>query len=222
MTIETYNVDITGDNQAEKIEIRGISKGKGYNKMFLDINSSNDKKYKFTLTGNQKPTILFRDLNHDHVKDLFIATHTKKDTSLSDFHLYSLKDHQFTNIELPETLSLTAQFEKDYQASIQIDQSGKVHKVDLSERKTNFDNIGLYQNGNLNEPTELIVGTFEKLKPVLLRDMSIGLKGRQTISEGYERSNIAYVDSTWKWAEGSWQLQNSVVKKINQKKKEKK
>ena len=89
--------------------------------------------------------------------------------------------------------------------------------MDLRDRKNGFDQKGLYQNGSLNEPTELMVHPFELLKPVRLENLTVGLKGRQSIGEEYDGELIAHVESIWKWTNGNWELQSTVLKKIKKK-----
>lgn len=212
--IATYKKDITGDNQPEKIQvIRTLDK-----KIEINIITPDEKKYKISLAGEQKPTISFKDLNQDHVKDIFIANPGKDGVTPSEeYLLYSFNDEQLSKIELPEALTLTTQYENDYKASILINQSGIVYTIDLHDRKTSLEQMGLYQNGFLNEPTELMVNSIENLKPVRLKDLTVGLKGRQPVGDAYNEDIIAYVESTWKWTNGTWEMQKTVVKKTNKK-----
>ena len=214
----TYTKDITGDDKPDKISISGIHKGKKYKNLEINIVTSKDKKYGIPLSGNQKPTVSFKDLNYDGTKDLFVSSTDFKGKNAIENHLYSFKNDQFTNIGLPESLSLTAQLENNYLASIVIDQTGNEYRIDVKNKKQSLDRTGLYQNGRLNEPTELIVHSFSQINPVRLRDMKFGLKGSQTIGDSYTGATIANVFSIWKWSNGRWELQKTVVKKSRNKK----
>jgi hypothetical protein len=215
-TLASYKKDITGDHQQDRIEVKGITVGEKFKNVEIDIITSKDKKYNIPLTGNQKPKVFFKDLNQDGLKDLLVSS-TPYEENETNFHLYSFKDDQFTNIGLPDPLSLTAQLENNYQASIVIDKTGNEYAIDLKNKRKSFERSGLYQNGRLNEPTELIVKSFEQITPVRLRDMKVGLKTSQLIGEGYTGDSIAKVVSTWKWSNGRWELLKTGIKKIDKK-----
>jgi hypothetical protein len=211
--LASYKKDITGDHQQDIIKINGIATGQKLKNLEINITTSSNKKYNIPLTGNQKPTVYFKDLNQDGLKDLFVSSTPPKENA-TDSRLFSFKDDQFTNIGFPEPLSLTAQFENNYQASIMIDKTGKKYSIDLKNKRKNFERSGLYQNGRLNEPTELMVHSIEHINPVRLRDMKFGIKASQSISDSYTETAIANVVSTWKWSNGRWELLKTVVKKV--------
>jgi hypothetical protein len=98
-------------------------------------------------------------------------------------------------------------------ASIVIDKTGEEYKIGLKKHKKSFEQTGLYQKGQLNEPTELKVDSFEQFTPVRMRDMKMGLKASQPIGDSYSGSIIANVISTWKWSNGRWELYKTNVKK---------
>lgn len=212
--LTSYKKDLTGDDQFEHIQIKKNSGNKNSNKIEITISTSNKKTFNIPYTGDKVPKVSFVDYNQDHITDIFIMSPKTKGGTPSEFQLFSLINEQLTKIKLPDALTLEAQFENDYQASIRINESGAAYTLDLHDQKKDFDQKGLYQNGSLNEPTELMVHSFDKLNPVRLKDMSVGLKGRQPIGEEYDGILIAYVDSTWKWVNSSWELQSTELKKI--------
>lgn len=212
--LTSYKKDLTGDDQLEHIQIKKNSEGKKNNKIEITISTSTKKTFQIPFTGEKEPKVAFVDYNQDHVTDIFIMSPNTKGGTPSEFQLFSLINEQLTKIELPEALTLEAQLENDYQASIRINESGAAYTLDLHDQKKGFDQKGLYQNGSLNEPAELMVHSFDNLKPVRLKDMSVGLKGRQPIGEEYDGILIAYVDSTWKWINGRWELESTELKKV--------
>ncbi|MGJ7921174.1 hypothetical protein [Neobacillus sp. LXY-4] len=209
--LATYHKDVIGDSQNEKIQVVKFSKE---NK--IEIQIMNGKKIIdiIGVKGNQIPSIVLQDFTQDGRKDIFISKPQSKDHSQTNHQLYSFQNEKLSKISLPEELVMVAQLENNYKAMVQINQSGKAYTLDLRNKKKYFDKKGIYQKGYLNEPTELMVQPFETFKLVRLRDLTFGLKGRQVIDEGFDGEKIAFVDSTWKWINGNWELQNSVVKRI--------
>ena len=115
----------------------------------------------------------------------------------------------------PEPLAVSSQFEDGYKASITIEETGQSYSFDLSDRKEEYDRLGLYQDGKLNEPTELMVLPFGTLKPVKVKNGLYGLKGSQRINGVYNADGIANIESTWLFEKGKWQVQNAEVKSLH-------
>jgi hypothetical protein len=218
VTISEDKVDITGDGKKDMIYVKGVPYEEGaqfLKKIFLKIRASNGEIYKIDLDSGFDPTIIYKDLNHDSVKDLFISVPTGGSGGLSNFYLYSLKDFQVTNLTVPQPLAVSSQFEDGYKASINIQDTDKSYIFDLSDRKEEYDRMGFYQNGKLNEPTELMVLPFGALKPINVKNDLYGLKGSQRINGAYNADAIANIESTWFYKKGKWQLLNAEVKPLN-------
>jgi hypothetical protein len=66
-----------------------------------------------------------------------------------------------------------------------------------------------------------MVDPFSTLKPVIVKteDESYGLKGVQQISGAYHADGIAFVESTWYYENGKWNLMNTKVIEREQKQK---
>lgn len=218
VTISEDKVDITGDGKKDLIYVKGVPYGEGaqfLKKIFLKIRASNGEIYKIDLEGGYDPTTIYKDLNHDSVKDIFISVPTGGSGGLSNFYLYSLKNFKVVNLSVPEPLSVSSQFQDGYKASITIEETGQSYSFDLSDRKEEYDRLGLYQDGKLNEPTELMVLPFGTLKPMKVKNDLYGLKGSQRINGAYNADGIANIESTWLYENGKWQLQNAKVKSLN-------
>ena len=204
--LATYKTELTGDHHLEKIQL--IKKENDRLEMVI----VSKKSYQIPLPSGKEPKIIFKDMNQDSIKDIFIYISSKDYDKAATYFIYTLKDENLSRMIVPEGLPVTAQFRNGYKASVQINQTGQTFVMDLNKQKKQYDQQGIYQNGMLNEPTELMVSGVKTLKPVRLRDLSIGLKGRQLISDGYNDEMIGYVDSTWKWSNHHWELQNTIVK----------
>ena len=207
-------VDVSGDGKEDTVEIKGIpyEEGTSYLKeIFLEINASDGKTYKTELNSGFEPKIDFNDLNHDGIADMFISIPTGGSGGISHYFLYTLKDFQLTDITVPDPLVISSEFQNGYKASITIDNTGKSYTFDLKSRKKDYDRLGIYQNGKLNEPLELMVDPYSTLKPVIVKNESYGLKGVQQISGAYHADGIAFVESTWYYENEKWNLVDTKV-----------
>jgi hypothetical protein len=126
-----------------------------------------------------------------------------------------LKDYIKKELVVPEPLEIASTFENGYKAKITIGQTGKTYLFDLKDRKKYYKKLGLYYKGRLNEPTELTVNSFQSLKPVKLRTGEMVLKGVQRITGIANADTIAFVESTWKYGNSKWNLNNASVRTSN-------
>lgn len=218
ITVSEEKVDVTGDVKKDIIYVKGIPFEEGaqfLKTIYLKIKASNGETYKIELEGGYDPATTYRDLNHDGIKDIFVSVPTGGSGGLSNFYLYTLKDFTVADLTVPEPLAISSQFEDGYKASITIDETQQSYSFDLSDRKEDYDRIGLYQDGKLNEPTELMVLPYGTLKPVKVKGKQYGLTGSQRISGAYNADGIAIVESTWFYENDKWNLINTRVKSLN-------
>ena len=152
-------------------------------------------------------------MNHDGIDDLLISIPTGGSGGISNYFLYTFKDFKLTKIAVPEPLFITSQFLNDYKATMTIDQTGETFTFDLQSRKKDYNRLGLYTKGILNEPRELMVDPYSTLKPILLKEKgdTYGLKGIQQVSGAYHADGIAFVESTWYYEKGKWNLLKAKV-----------
>jgi hypothetical protein len=217
-TISEEKVDVTGDGKIDLIYVKGVPFEEGaqfLKSIFLKIKASNGETYKIQLEGGYDPATTYRDLNHDGVKDIFISVPTGGSGGLSNFYLYTLKDFIVKDLTVPDPLAISSQFEDGYKASMTIEETGQSYSFDLSDRKEDYERLGLYKDGKLNEPTELMVLPYGTLKPVIVKDNLYGLTGSQRINGAYNADGIALVESTWFYENDKWNLINTRVKSLN-------
>ncbi|MFB6467775.1 hypothetical protein ACE38V_13375 [Cytobacillus sp. Hz8] len=213
--------DVTGDGMKETIFVMGIPFDEGSNflkKIWIKIVAPNKESYTIPVEGGYEPKVTYRDLNHDGVKDLFISVATGGSGGLSNYYLYTLKDYQLTNLTTPSPLTLTGQFLDNYKATLRIENIGKSYTFDLKNRAKEYERLGLYQNGKLNEPTELMILSYGLLQPVRVKGNQYGLKGVQRFSGAYNADTLGYVDSTWFYEDGKWKLIKTTVKQTDKRK----
>jgi len=224
-TILKEEADVSGDGKPDIIQITGnhYEEGSSYLKdIYLEISGSDGHKYQAELDSGYEPTLKLVDLNHDGIDDMFISIPTGGSGGISNYFLYTFKDFSLTDIGVPEPLMITSQFLDGYKASMTIDNTGQTYTFDLKSRKKDYKRLGLYTNGKLNEPRELMVDPYSTLKPIQVKGESYGLKGIQQVSGAYHADGIAFVESTWYYENGKWNLVDTKVmdrEKIQKKKK---
>src|SRR3954454_8255665 len=206
-TIIKQEVDVSGDGKPDTIEIKGIryEEGSAYLKeIYLEITATSGQTYKAQLDSGFDPKLEFVDLNHDGLADMFISIPTGGSGGISNYFLYTLKDFHLKDIGIPGPLQITSQFLDNYKAAMTIDNTGETYTFDLQSRKKDYNQLGLYTNGVLNEPRELMVDPYSSLKPFQLKDKEgqYGLKGIQQISGAYHADGVAFVESSWFYENG--------------------
>lgn len=223
-TIYKKEIDITGDGKNDFIELVGIPFDEGtlfLKEIYLKAKTSEGKMLKIDLEGGYEPTLKLKDLNHDGVKDLFVGIATGGSGGLSNYYLYSVKGSKVADLTVPDPLTITSTFENNYKAAIKIDAIGESFRFNLASRKKEYDTLGLYHNGKLNEPAELMVFPFSTLKPVKLPGNKFGVKGVQRFSGVSNADTIGFVESSWYFDKGKWKLLSTTVQKSLDKKKKK-
>ncbi|MED3551898.1 hypothetical protein [Cytobacillus praedii] len=220
-TLSKNSMDVTGDGKDDLIEIRGIPYEEGQQflkEIQLRISASNGQEYKTDLDGGYNPQVQFVDLNHDNVKDMYVSIDTGGSGGISNHYLYTLKDFKITDLTVPDPLVINGQFHNGYKASITIQETGKSVTFDLRNRGMDYEKSGLFINGKLSEPTELMVDGYSSLKPVIFNAENYGLTGVQAISGAYHADWIANVVSTWMYENGKWILKDTKIMEGKRKK----
>nr|WP_295973614.1 hypothetical protein [uncultured Bacillus sp.] len=218
--------DISGDGKDETILLKGVryEEGASYlREIKLFIKASNGKSYSHELEGGYEPSVTFVDLDHDGIEDLLISIPAGGSGGITNYNWLTFKDFQLKEMILPDPLTITSQFLENYQAKIVIENTGQSVTFNLQERKKEYDRLGIYQNGKLNEPRELMIDPYSTFKPVIVKDHLYGLKAIQQISGAYHADGIAFIESTWFYENGKWNLVDAKVIErkpaVNQKKK---
>lgn len=214
ITITNKQMDVTGDDKKETILLKGEPydpENGSMKNLSLEVLTSNDKTIRIDLEGGIDPNVSFSDLNNDGVKDVFVTIPTEGGEDTSNHYLYSFKNFIETNLAVPNPLLINGQFVNGYKAKINIDATNESFIFDLIERKESYVQLGLYQNGKLNEPSELTVNQYGSLSPFLTKGEKLGLKGVQRIS-GAAGDTIATVESMWFYEDGKWKLTGTKTK----------
>ncbi|MGX2959452.1 hypothetical protein JNUCC23_09310 [Peribacillus sp. JNUCC 23] len=214
----TEKRDVTGDNIADRLVIKGLKyeEDTEFLKEITLYVDTGEKKYEQPLSSGYKPTIQFVDVNKDGTLDVFITTETGESGGILNSYLFSFKDQMMKDLTVPKTVPITAQFLDNYQAKLTIN-GKKPLVIDLSDRKEEYEQSGIYTNGILNEATELLVDGFSTLKPAFLVGKCTGLVGIQLVSGVYHTDGIALVESKWIYEKEKWKLVKAKIKPLQPK-----
>ncbi|MCM3705113.1 MULTISPECIES: hypothetical protein [Cytobacillus] len=216
-TLSKDKVDVTGDQKADTVYLKGVYYEEGaafLKEISLRVKASDGKTYKAELEGGYEPHIQFEDLNHDSINDMYISIPTGGSGGLSNFYLYTLKDFKLIDLSVPDPLVINSQFENGYKATISIQNTKQSYTFDLRDRSEEYERLGLYVNGKLSEPTELMVNPYSTLKIIPIEGKK-GLLGVQRISGAFNADTIAFVESFWLYEDGKWILKDTKVMKMN-------
>lgn len=212
--IAESEVDVSGDGVTDNIVVKGnlLEENEAlYKNITIHISDPNGQKQKIDLEDGFKPSLKFKDLNRDGVRDILVTVSTHGSGGVSDYYLYSTKDFQVNDLTVPDPLVVQSQFLNGYKAKITIENNQKTHKFNLKNRSEDYEDTGLYFQGKMNEPTELMVHAYSKLEPVKVKGKKLGLKGTQQISGAYNADVIGRIESTWLYQNGKWELLRTKV-----------
>lgn len=223
--IAKYTVDVTGDGKNEQILLKGIAypdHPSHFEKVIVEVVGDNEKREHIELDGGFHPELLLIDLNHDGIRDLFVSMETGGSGAIKNHYLYTLKDGKLGEHITPDPLVIHSEFLNQYKARITIENHHKTHKFNLKGKADEYEQMGLYMDGKLNEPMELIIGDYDHLEPIRVKGKKVGLKGNQVISGAAHADVIGRVESTWLYKDGTWELLGTKVFELYKEKKGKK
>ena len=210
MTVKVYKEDVTGDGKKDTITLKAIPYSPDalfLKQIWADITTSKGSDIRIDYEGGYEPKIQFVDLNHDGIKDMLYSSATGGSGGLYTMALHTLAGNKLVDIGLPEPLTITAQFEDNYMATITFVDTNQSYTIDLSDRKEDYERLGIYTDGKLNEPMELMVGPYAFFEPAKIFGKSgKGLKGYQQISGAYHADGIGTATSYWYYDDGKWNL----------------
>jgi hypothetical protein len=218
-TLYKHKIDVTGDGTPETVLLKGVpyEKDDEYMKnISIEVITSTKKIFKSKFESGIRPYIIFVDLNHDGVKDVFLTIPTGGSGGISNHYLYTYKNLVEKDLTVPKPLLIKGQFINGYKAKATVAATGDNYVFDLINRKKEYEQMGLYRKGRLNEPTELMANGYESLTPIMNKEGQLGLKGFQMISGAAHADSIASVVSIWYFTDGKWKLTAIKVHPIRQ------
>lgn len=211
-------IDLTNDSVEEIVLLKGTTLKDGlniYKELTLEVTDSSGKKDSMKLDGGVEPKLQFVDIDNNKAKDIYLTFSISEKRIEKKFLLYTYQNNKLTEIEIPQLPAISSQFKEDYKAELIIE-GVKTYNFDLYSRKKNYDQLGLYYNGRLNEATELIISPFTSLT-VSSYQKKTALLGKQKISGIASVDTIAYLETIWTRKDHKWQLEKMKVKEISDK-----
>lgn len=207
--IHTYEADVTGDGQHEKIELKGILLSPDttfYRKVWASI-TSNNQKWKINYNGGYDPSLQLIDLNHDTIKDIFYQSATGGSGGLYNYQLDTITNDEISNIPLPEQTYLSGEFEDNFNVTIQLTPSEKPIQIDVKNRADDYIRLGIYnKEGKLLETNKsVMIDPIAFFEPLLISESKgYGLKSYQQISGAYHADRLGTVETIWYFENGKW------------------
>lgn len=210
---EEQQQDVTGDKIKEILLIRGkINKKDALKDVYLQLtNGATGKSLKIPLDDGMQPKMFFTDFNHDGVKDVMITLRSTIENSKVNSYIYSFKNQQKVNLQVPLPVDVISNFRDQYQAELKV--QNKTYRMDVASRKEVYEKLGLYHNGKLNEPMELIVSPYVSLKSTYTIK-GFGLMGVQRVSGAFKEDVLGEITSIWINHSGKWKLQKTSFKNV--------
>jgi hypothetical protein len=214
VTLITKSVDITGDGKVDDIKLEALPydhKEKAYKEFILGFTLSNGQTYEEKLDYGFVPKMSVIDLSHDGIKDVFVSIPTNDDEQTGNHYLFTAKDFNLTEEQIPELPEIYGQFTNGYKARISIPATKKAYTFDLMIRKDKYESLGMYQNGKLNEPMELKISPESHFEPAKIEG-EYDLKSIQRINGTSDSDSIGIVESYWKYKNHNWTLVKTKIK----------
>ncbi|MBP1963973.1 hypothetical protein [Paenibacillus aceris] len=215
--IQTREIDVTGDGVRDNVALIGSKMDMNspyYDKLFIVVTSPGQTQVVIPLQGGYNPNMQFCDFIGEKLPQIYVSAENGGSGGLSTFYMYSLKNNVPTAIPLPAPLRVYATFKDNYVVQMKIEETGKSFKIDIKDRKDDYEQFGVYQNGKVVKPIIVNVDTYSLLIPVDKKgDGNCELKGVQRITGIANADTLGYVTSVWKWKKGRWILKESAVVK---------
>ncbi|CAH0162059.1 hypothetical protein SRABI96_00977 [Peribacillus sp. Bi96] len=212
--------DVTGDQKIDIIQVQGLPYeigSKFLKKIELSV-ESNRRTISVPLDAGYNPDLKVADLNKDGIQDVLVTVLMAGKDRLITSYAYTFKDGKVQELEVPPPVPVMAQFLDGYKAEIIIEGQNPV-VIDVRSRKQTYDELGIYHDGKLNEPTELLVDPYSTLDIKSILGKGKGLMGIQHVKGSDERDPILEIKSVWTYDKG-WQLVKANVMPVKAKKNE--
>ncbi|MDF2646682.1 MAG: hypothetical protein K0Q73_2487 [Paenibacillus sp.] len=215
--IQTREIDVTGDGKPDTVSLIGMKSDNSspyYDKLFITVVGPVQTQVVIPLEGGYNPQMDFCDFIQDKLPQIYVSAETGGSGGLSYYYIYSLKNNVPTAIPLPSPLRVKATFKKNYVVQLKLEETGKSFKIDIKDRKDDYDKFGVYKNGMVVKPIIVNVNDYGALKPMDVdRDGYCELRGIQRITGIANADTLGYALSVWKWKKGKWILKDSSIVK---------
>lgn len=202
--ITIYHEDLNGDGVLDTITLYGTpyEDSPYYKQIWAEI-EINDKNYRIDLPEGYAPSIIFVDLTHDGINDLFYQVNTGGSGGLYHTKLYTFAP-MLKEIPLPTT-KVRGHFLLDFRVKIKV--PGKAPVIlDVSQRKDEYIRLNLYQpSGKLLKKQSLLISPIACYEIIEI-DGQKGLKSLQLISGAYRADGLGNAETKWLYQNNKWQM----------------
>ncbi len=203
---------------ADTIRVYGepFSPGAPYfKKLLLTITSDNHGSATFIPLSESgyKPTISYPHLTSNSATDIFVDSGTGGNGILSTDYLFAYQKGAFVGIAMPPTPLIQVKLLNQYRIQFQIPSLKKTVVMSIQDKKSAYDQAGVYHNGKLVKPFSPMIIPIGFFKPVVQKSGSTILQGAQEISGMYHADGIASVFWNWQWTASGWKLLNATIQK---------
>lgn len=215
--IQKHDIDVTGDGVLDQVALAGTKMDMNspyYDKLFIVVTSPEQTQVVIPLQGGYNPNMQFCDFIGEKLPQIYVSAENGGSGGLSTFYLYSLKNNVPTAIPLPAPLRVSATFKDNYVVQMKIEETGKSFKIDIKDRKDDYEQFGVYKDGKIVKPIIVNVDAYSLLKPVDKGGNGrCDLRGVQRITGIANADTLGYATSLWHWKKGRWVLKESAVVK---------
>ena len=205
---EIQQFDVTGDKVKETIKVTGnyYEDSPNLKEITLQVLYGGKKEsVKIPIGYGAKPVLHIVDLNHDGVKDVLLSVKEVGDSNVVKDYGYSFNHQKVVNfLELPQIDTQTS-FQDQYKVKIRL--QDQTYVIDVKNRKKMYEQLGLYHEGKLNEPIELIVSNYTSIKPTYTIKGK-GIEAVQVVSGVSENDPIGEIKTIWVIQNGKWKMHN--------------
>jgi hypothetical protein len=222
--IQVREIDVTGDGLLDQVALSGTKMDLNspyYDKLFIVVTSPGQTQVVIPLQGGYNPYMQFCDFIGEKLPQIYVAAENGGSGGLSTFYLYSLNNNVPTAIPLPTPLRVYATFKNNYVVQMKIQETGKSFKIDIKDRKDDYEQFGVYKDGKVVKPIIVNVDAYGLLQPIdKSGNGTCDLRGVQRITGIANADTLGYATSLWHWKKGRWILKESAVVKNYQNRQE--
>lgn len=220
--IDASKADVTGDGVEDQVILVGAkleSPQDIYSEnIAIIVKEGKTEKYlkntydKFNGYVGEK-SLFIGDFTGDQVSDVMVTAGTGGTGGYMNHLIVTFKDNQ-SKIVFDEEDNLGIKIDGEYidgfKAAINVKELHRDFLLDLSVNKDDYIKLGIYdENGKILNETKPYMGPFINLKPSFIDSDGVHmLKGTQRIVGAWNADSLSFVESTWKYEEGDWQIQS--------------
>ena len=217
--LDQRRIDVTGDGKPDLVRLIGHRTDRSriyYEHVYVQVISDPQQQpLSIRFPGGYEPKMQFCDFSGDRIADVYVSEATGGSGGIGNFYIASFARNVARKIPTPPPLTISGRFLDDYKVVIEIAETGQRTVLNLSEKKQQYEQEGLYRNGKLVKPTPILVNDYSTLEPIdRNRNGICELRGIQRIAGAYNADTIAYVTSIWGFerARQRWALLRSMIR----------